>query len=137
MMNPKLPLMSAEEYAKLRPAIKDFEKRVWFGGLKKYINAHDARGHRTDIEHLTIMMFSLAGRTMITFRDAGDNWLSLMVATDPESPSMGLHERSISPDTIIEWLEFAAANWQAPSQDDKVMLDVLAYTQKPDSLRNE
>ncbi len=126
-LKPSQPYMTADEYDLIRPAIKQFERDVWFGkGLFEHVNGTTKRGQSGMAGGLKVLVWTCAGRTMITFHDDQGDWLSLMVAEDSRTPTMGLHMRSIEPETIEQWLYRVNANWSGVKDDDGVTLDILA-----------
>ena len=125
MDNPSLEHLTLSEYESVRPHIKTFEERIWFGGLSEIVRESNNRGHRGTCGDLEVMLWSMAGRTMITLRDENGRWLSLMVATDDDRSTMGLHERSIDVPLIDKWLRHVADfwDWTGVVPDDSVTLD--------------
>lgn len=128
MDNPRLEHLTFDEYENVRPHIKTFEERIWFSGLSEIVRESNKRGHRGTCGDLEVMLWSMAGRTMITLRDIKGRWLSLMVATDEDESTMGLHERSIDVLLIDEWLRHVADfwDWTGIVPDDSVTLDILS-----------
>ena len=121
---PALPYVTGDEYAWLRPHIKRFEQVVWFGQLFRHVNSTACRGQVGEVDGLSILIWTCAGRTLITIRDAGGDWLSLMVATDQSAKStMGLHQRSVDDVRLIEWLYRVMHFWHGVVDSDAVSLD--------------
>lgn len=124
---PARPYISGDDYfATIVPAIKKFEADVWIGkGVAEQVRASTCRGQIGTAGDFTVMLYTIAARTMITIHDNKGDWLSVMVAEHSTISTMGLHERSIETDQIIPWLEKVTAGWKGVADDPKVKLDVL------------
>jgi hypothetical protein len=122
-----------------RPMITKFENEIWFGkNLMEFIRESEYRGFSGQAGNLTILMYRILARVMITIQDQGTgHWVTLAVCEEPpieSSPmlkknSMGLHMSSIDGAKICEFVSHAIDNWTSVKNDDKVKLDVLAAMQ--------
>lgn len=127
MLKERLPYMTGEEYATVTPAIKRFEREVWFKHLFEHVNSTKCRCQSGRSDGLSVMAWTCAGRTMISITDLeSGHWLSLVVADDSKESTMGLHERSVDAGTMLEWMRRVEENWGGIQDDQSVTLDVLA-----------
>lgn len=108
-------------------SIKQFEKDIWYGrGVAAQLNEAQERGFKGQAGDLTVMVFTIAGRVMITFTDELGDTLTLMTEDGSMEPRMGLHTRTIALGDIHDWLERAAAGWTTLEPASDVTLDVIA-----------
>jgi hypothetical protein len=79
---------------KIQLKLKEFEKKVWFNGLQNKVNASKARGlsakpKGNDLDNFCVLVYSMAGRVMITIED--DHCSVTAITSDTGSEScMGL-----------------------------------------------
>jgi hypothetical protein len=59
----------------LKEKLKEFDQKVWFKGLQKHVLSTRERGVSAKVEGLEVLTYTMAGRTMITFRE-GENYVS-------------------------------------------------------------
>lgn len=123
---PKRPYLNPTEYEMLEPFIKRFESNVWFPKLFEQVNATTCRGQSGKAGDKSILLWTCAGRTMITIRDAQGSWMSLMVAEDSKEPTMGLHETAIDICQMVSWMRDVEQFWEGVRDCDSVTLDILA-----------
>lgn len=80
-------------YERILARVKDFETMWWRGPTQKAVDASSQRGWRVDHESLTMLVWSCAGRTMVTLgRPAGDH-ITLIVATSEADRKLSRTER--------------------------------------------
>lgn len=104
--------------AHLADHIRRFEVNVWEGcGLARQVRAMPCSGMRGQAGKLDVLLFTSAGRTLITLRDAAGSWCSLVVAQHSDEATMAIHSRCIDDATLCEWLPYVTNHW-AGVQDD-------------------
>lgn len=84
-----------------------FEHLVWFfGGLQKYIQEADFKGHSMKItEGIVAMVYAVAGRVMITLHDQKGNNITLITEEDSiREGSMGLQSISATSSEAVNIL---------------------------------
>ena len=140
---PSLPIEAAMvEVPRMRATITKFEDTIWFGKVAEYIRASEYRGFKGQAGNLTVMMYRMLARVMITIQDQGSGeWVTLMVAENEPSEediklmpmlkkhTMGLHMTSLRADMANEFINHAIDNWTTITNDPKVKLDILAAMQ--------
>jgi hypothetical protein len=110
-----------ESYERLKVAVKDFEREVWFNGLQDWINAESQRGmadSKTVWDHLLgedcveMLTYAIAARVMITLQRRGI-FLSVVVAEHGTENSMGIQGLHATEAEAMELLQVAQDQWKA------------------------
>lgn len=122
MSKPSRPLEELmKEDADFRPHVKRFERVVWYGKLFEHVNGTNARSQKGTADGLNVLVWTCAGRTLITIRDNQDDWLSLIVAEDSgERFTMGVQAMSVSMSTAIQWMQRVGNNLTHVVDDNNV-----------------
>ena len=115
-------------YEKTIPIVNRLEREIWFGkNVAQQIRDSDVRGQSGTAGVLEVRFYTIAGRTMITIVDTeSGHWVSLVVAEDSKSFTMGLHARSTPINMTICFIEYVINNWEGIKTDTGITLDVIA-----------
>lgn len=85
-----------------------------FRDIRKICNKSKSRGLKATFNDVTIMLYSMAGRIMVTLRDKNDNTVTLVGGEEdsPRSNQMaGLHTMFGETDCALDMLETATHFW--------------------------
>jgi len=74
----------------INQAIGRFEQKVWFDGLQHYVQQAVVKGHATHVDGITVRLYAMAGRVIVTFEDAGGGSVTVITAEDETESVMGL-----------------------------------------------
>jgi hypothetical protein len=92
-----------EGVAKIHSHMKAFESEVWFGGgLQGQVQATDERGLSLKQDDLSALVYSIAGRTLITLSDTEKgSMVTLITAEDEKERRMGIQSvDATAPDAV-------------------------------------
>lgn len=109
-------------YERLTASIKSFERDVWFSGLQPVVRACSCSGMSLAHEGLSVLLFSSAGRIMITIQD-GVNDLSLIADETSRESTTGLQGVNGTESQAVGLIGRAIAAWNAgarPKPDREV-----------------
>jgi len=112
------------ESEEIRRRVKDFERGVWFRGLQKQVRATSHRGFRADGEDVCVLVWSCAGRTVMTIEPPDESHsVSLITADDETEPVMGIQGICATKEQASALITAAISaynNGVAYRRDDKV-----------------
>ena len=98
------------DYEAIREAITAFDRRVWFGaGLQAYVQNATKKGHRCQsAEQIDILLYAIAGRVLITFRDLrSESEITLITGEDETTPRMGMQSINATRDEALRYIQGA------------------------------
>jgi hypothetical protein len=109
---------------RIRSLVKEFESRVWFGGLQKL--AQNAKTKGTSFEHkdFKFLCYTMGGRAVITL-DTPKAAVTVITAEDSTEPVMGLNTLDATEEQAMAILETAIRLWAADhrvQEDQEVRL---------------
>jgi hypothetical protein len=98
---------SSREFAQSWRPGAEFGLEMADTALKVYYHASDERGHRSDVDGLTCLLWGCAGRVLITIKDylIPDVDLTLILDESSEYPRGGIQSLSGTKDQCLELLE--------------------------------
>lgn len=113
-----------EEFAEINAAVAVFCDWAWKGGLKRYYNASNLRGHSGIINGVQVLMWGSAGRVLITLGREGSRTPSLtLIGTDGVGDSLGIQGITATKEEALSLLQgvsevgaYAADHLQADSK---------------------
>lgn len=109
--DPSGPLKEIREsYERIAERIKLFEERVWFGGLQAENRECHTKGMSMVHDGMSLLVFSMAGRTMITIQD-DDGDVTLIADETSGEPTMGLQGVHGTESKAAELMGRAEAAW--------------------------
>jgi hypothetical protein len=108
----------------LHAAIKTFEEAVWFNGLQREVRASKRSGQRVVTDSLKWLVWSSAGRTMITLEDfKTKESVTVITAEDEDRRCMGMQGIEAHREAALSLLQTAIDVWRNHPQvvaDDEV-----------------
>lgn len=98
------------DYEAIQEAITAFDRQVWFGaGLQEYVQNATKKGHRCQsAEQIDILLYAIAGRVLITFRDLrNESEITLITGKDETTPRMGMQSINATKDEALRFIQGA------------------------------
>ena len=109
----------------IQEKIKEFEKRVWFGGLQEQVHAAKYKGYSAKLKthnYLNVLTWTGIGRTMITIEDK-DNSVSMVTEDGLNKESrMGMQGVGGKVNDILDLIDLAISLYENKTlefKDDK------------------
>lgn len=101
---------------KIEERVKEFEQKVWFGGLQKQIRASTMKGVSAKVKlnkrEFSVLTYSMCGRTMITF-DLGDDSVTAITLEDESDRSrMGIQGIDATAERALNLIDTALSMWE-------------------------
>lgn len=128
----RVPTLDADQCSKICSSIdrittkvKDFERDVWFkGGLQEHVQKQTDRGLKAETTEFEALLFSSAGRVLITLTDTESKESITLITAEDEKPyarreltgsedmgPMGIQGLDCTEDAALYLLELAMANF--------------------------
>lgn len=95
------------DIAKIEQAIHQFEQIVWYGGLQQYVGRASRKGHSMETPKVEAMLYAIAGRVMITFRNPSKDIDVTVITAETETRQgvMGLQSVDATAKQAVSLLE--------------------------------
>jgi len=111
-------------YERIKMRVKYLERSWWLGAVQQMIDASSQRGWRADHALLTMLVWSCAGRTMVTLERHDGDHITLIAATSETGSTMGVQGIQATETTALAILDDAIRAHEAGAltlvPDDKV-----------------
>lgn len=90
----------------------DYQTKVWFGGLQKFVRAASVKGHSAEAPGLKVMSYCMAGRAMQTLTLPNESSITLITAEEGDERRMGISGIEATEEDAILALQTAISAWE-------------------------
>ncbi len=99
-------------YERVVASVRSFERDVWFSGLQSVVRRCKSSGMSMAHEGLAVLLYSMAGRIMITIQDGVGDVTLIADETSKES-TMGVQGTHSTESQAVDLIERATEAWNA------------------------